>query len=602
MVSPVEGSSSASSNHPYSHVHPSQLHGDGRGNRDTGHSFYDPFASSAMASSSKDQSLAAGNFSTGDYDGMAQQQKRQSQSHSQKQAKLRTKSTAPNDIPPLPAATHSDPAQQDDETLSPAEQRRLKRKEQNRMAQRRHREKQRSQMRRQRQGSRDEAASPPESDPGESSNHTSNSHPTDNSVTSPPPYHQTPQLQYPHHSHPAFSDSRGLQIPADIGPPLFMSDASPSSLHHQHLSSYPDGSNPTHHHPHHLHASGHNSGAASSVHVPEDQFDYSLLLNGDSNNNNDTNHQHSAGSSLSVSQGDMSSHFPSHSMTSAATIRSSELHSSPTTTDFYAHPAGDTGRHPISPTSGGYDAPFGTAPYASSPGQRVQDMPQTSSDQHRQSFARLHGGDQHAQQRIPASGTVNGDGAEGEDDGGKKRKRSAQGHVPVPGTVGYVNTLSRPMSNTDLLKYFASLTSLQIPWADQLLSPRWDLIKVLQMASSRLGLMFEYVEGDDSVSFLAQDFYSATRGLGRGPATSGPGQTELGKWPTEENPGVQVHSPAGLITKPSSPSSHDDAGSYGTERGGPVLRWKDVPHNMRPSRLSGVVQHHPYIVSWAVSH
>lgn len=109
---------------------------------------------------------------------------------------------------------------------------------------------------------------------------------------------------------------------------------------------------------------------------------------------------------------------------------------------------------------------------------------------------------------------------------------------------------------------FVALTALSIPWANRLLKPRWDLMKVLHLATQRLGLTFDYVEEDSSISFLALDFENAsgkalTMGQGLGGASGQGGSSSMEMAST--------------------------------------LRWHVVPDNMQPSTLCGAVPHHPFV-------
>ncbi|CAO1619790.1 unnamed protein product [Sympodiomycopsis kandeliae] len=483
---------------------------------------------------------------------------------------------------------------EDSATLTPAEARRLKRKEQNRLAQRRHREKQRSQMRKQRQGSNEGSGA--DSDPSEQQplqqqqQQPDLTYPSDD-VMQTSPISMTLNIDtgnHINHRHPSevtssttsdhgFSSSSGGEM-GDFA----MSDPSSSSSSSSAAKQY---SQSQHHlmpppnrtsHPHH------GGGYHSPMQVPIDQFDYSQLLNGQSSSNDHFHQQqhqhrqqHTGSSEAAMTTGMASGSGP------VSTLRPSDLHSgssgssnSNNSTDFFGSSDAEAGS---SMSGGPFAFDSSTLPPCSSPLLFHQSV-EFGSDDHQV------GNPSPKTTNLPWNSNANGSE---ERDPSRRKKRSSTSNRSKPGSENSLSVMGRPMSNAELLKYFASLTSLQVPWADRLLGTRWDVIKVLQMASEKLGLMYEYVEGDFSISFLAQDFLSATSGLGSGPAISGPGQTELGKWPTEQEPHLRVPSPL----------SRDGKGpASGTENGlGPVLRWSHVPENMRPSRLSGIVSHHPYI-------
>lgn len=111
----------------------------------------------------------------------------------------------------------------------------------------------------------------------------------------------------------------------------------------------------------------------------------------------------------------------------------------------------------------------------------------------------------------------------------------------------------------EAMRSFVTMTALAIPWANRLLKPRWDLMKVLQLATQRLGLTFDYIEEDSSISFLALDFQSA--------------------------------SDARMIA-----AGSQNGSGQGTSALAPTLRWHVVPDNMKPSTLSSAVPHHPFVV------
>lgn len=507
--------------------------------------------------------------------------------------------------------------EEEDETLTPEEARRLKRKEQNKMAQRRHREKQRNQMnnasqvRPQRQSSNGDG-SPTGSDSGDAS-------------ATAAAFSGKQSAQASTSTLPDGLSNSFLSRTGHMGGESSARNIDPQSSFppEQHQYLYQHGQGPSREeHMHEQHMSRRSTDRdedISPIQVPNDQFDYSQLLINDSGRREHRHGQPPPSSSLDKTTTtrmhglQLPRAAPLHDL---STIRPSDLHSGEMPDLF----GSEDDAEPNSAAS--HDSHFGFQ-HLQNDGQGSSAGPDTHGFFH-PSQAEAQAADLGAgTNRLNISDTYH-QGKEHElgtsdSQGFKKRKHKGPGlAMGENGHGAHGTTVSRPMSNAELLKYFASLTSLQMPWADQLLSPRWDLIKVLELASARLGLMFEYVEDDRSISFLANDFLSATRGLGRGPASSGPGQTELGKWPTEEDPDVRVPIGESLLTAAAMASAaamgSSDGGKGGggaTEGGGgggggetgssasagPVLRWSHVPHNMRPSRLSGCVGHHPYIVS-----
>lgn len=139
------------------------------------------------------------------------------------------------------------------------------------------------------------------------------------------------------------------------------------------------------------------------------------------------------------------------------------------------------------------------------------------------------------------------------------------------------------------MRQFVTLVSQSIPWMDHLLAPRWDMIKVLKQAAEQLGLMQDYLEEDESISFLHGDYRVASR-------NTISTMDEDDDVPLEATQAPTAMSNA-TSTYPSTPDqqSHTVGGDTGMTVS--VLRWTGWPSNMKPSKLSGVVSHHPFLVS-----
>lgn len=142
------------------------------------------------------------------------------------------------------------------------------------------------------------------------------------------------------------------------------------------------------------------------------------------------------------------------------------------------------------------------------------------------------------------------------------------------------------------LSDLVTTASLQSAWVHRLLGPKWDMMKVLHSACSRLGLEFNYVDDDASISFLATDFEQQVV-LNRMQIHHPSGQTTT----TFQMAPVML-TPNGVVTSGSSAHSGMPSNQNALA---PLLRWHDWPENMQPSSLSGLVTHHPFIVSEGMS-
>lgn len=141
------------------------------------------------------------------------------------------------------------------------------------------------------------------------------------------------------------------------------------------------------------------------------------------------------------------------------------------------------------------------------------------------------------------------------------------------------------------MRQFVSLVSQSIPWMDHLLAPRWDMIKVLKQAAEQLGLMQDYLEEDESISFLDGDYRVASRNS----ISAIDDQQDIPPADIQAHAGEPVHPSSEKTDWRLSQPADATGGSTGVTIS--VLRWTGWPSNMKPSRLSGVVPHHPFLVS-----
>ncbi|CAO1629209.1 unnamed protein product [Parajaminaea phylloscopi] len=120
-----------------------------------------------------------------------------------------------------------------------------------------------------------------------------------------------------------------------------------------------------------------------------------------------------------------------------------------------------------------------------------------------------------------------------------------------------------PTSQSPLHR-FVTLVASNTPWIERMFGSGWDLLKVLTAASQRLGLMFQYIEADDSTSFLPMDFHGLKSS-----------SSLVGRFDHAVEPALAVDPDKGPNRS--------------------LLRWGFLPDNMAPSNLSAVVAHHPFI-------